>query len=379
MNGVQMLRGLPDTAFSLKETEDQGSIEAVSTMQRSGEVFEFSKMRYNVKGGMLIRREQFAEGPNVCQDELLRERRFIPAEVMNMAESSGLIFRTMTTVRAGKWNLLSPSFDPAAPEVAFVFSRPDAGPKSYPRHRRARNGSKSFGVEVIPKEEITAQHAAIVSRIFCTDFGINPKTNKPHILGPRLMMARLQRCSYLCLASVRNTPVGYMFGTEYNQLYTKIAWLDSICVVREHRKRGLATAMLDMFARRVPEFEWLGATSPNPITTIVLHKLQLGKIYGPGTDPAPESVLKGLQTIANQVEDLKNCEIDHKAMRIKTKFTVTIEESDRRWVGRTDASVEPPWWTQLVNLPAEWEALLLIKRDARDQLESPVRGNQPSA
>ncbi len=151
----------------------------------------------------------------------------------------------------------------------------------------------------------------------------------------------------------------------------KLAWLDSICVVHECRRQGVATALLHLFARRVPEFEWLGATTPNPITHLVLKKLQLGRIYGPGT-PAPREVLAALDAVKPHVEDLKRFRIDGENMRIETGFNVKLSEQDRVFQklnqegGQTHT---PPWRAELAHLPENWEGLLLIRKDARDTLD----------
>lgn len=179
------------------------------------------------------------------------------------------------------------------------------------------------------------------------------------------MSERLDRCSYLCLANLADRPVGYMFGSEYRELFTTIAWLDSICVVKDYRRRGLATAMLDAFARAVPEFQWLGATSPNPVTPLVLAKLQLGRIFLPG-NPVPVELRPKIDAmlvdIQNRCEDLKGCAIDVDNMLVKTRFAIEIEKNERDWGKDVSA---PAWWTKLANLPAEHESLLVIDRDAR--------------
>jgi SAM-dependent methyltransferase len=372
MNGMQMLRSISPSRFTSREPT-LGELEPVNTMQKSGEVFDFSKMLFDPTNGILYRREQFYDEGRINHDCILKERRFSPAEITHMLHKTGFINVRCTSVRAGKWDF-SATFDPDAPELLFTCLRPEDTIASMPRIRPAKStqpSDRGYNLEVIPQKNITAQHAAIVSRIFCTSFGRNPKTGRPHILGPARQFERLRRCSYLCLTMKGTIPVGYMFGTEYNELHTTIAWLDSICVIKEFRRRGLATAMLDAFARAVPQFEWLGATSPNPITKLVLEKLHLGKIFGPG-EPAPQRIIDSLKYIKHACEDLRNCEIDAGKMLIKTKFSVDMDAQEREWSTESGhiASRRPAWWTQLANLPEDYESLLIIHRESRDAIEN---------
>ena len=375
MNGSQMIRGLAGDRIIMGEPKLM-DLEPVNTMQKSGEVFEFGKMAFNPMTGILYRREQFFDGERLCQDCILKERRFTAAEVAQLLVAAGFEVRQCMTVRAGKWDF-SGRFDPDAPELLFVCRRPDAIVASIPRLRPVDppDSYAGFTLELIPRERISEAHAAIVSRIFCTSFGKNPKTGKMHVLGPSRMFKRLQRCSYLCVVSKGKSVVGYMFGTEYKHLLTSIAWLDSICVLKGFRRQGLATAMLDAFARVVPDFEWLGATSPNPITRLVLEKLQLGKIFGPG-EPAPAQIVDSLTYISHECEDLRGCEIDAQKMRIKTSFSVDAGEN--LWDGaanvqRHRSQSQPAWWTDLANLPEDYESLLIIHRKARHLLEGPTQ------
>ena len=225
------------------------------------------------------------------------------------------------------------------------------------------------------------EHAPIVSRIFCTLFGKNPKTGKHHVPGPARMHERLQRGAFRCLTLKGQTPVGYMFGTTYNRLIATIAWLDSICVVYEFRRQGLATAMLDAFTRAVPPFEWLGATTPNPITKLVLEKANIGKVFGPG-ELAPADIIGSLEYIQRECDDLRECKIDAAEMRIRTKFNVRYEDAEREWSKpgdtATESSPEPAWWTRLANLPEDHESLLLIHRESLCFIEQ-GQGTRPTS
>ncbi len=357
MNGMQMARRIEPQCMTIGKPALL-EMKPLSAMQRCGEVFNFEDMRYDPQTGVLYRREQFKEGDRVIRDLLIEERRFLPVEVVQLLAEAGFQHITVTGVRAGQWNFQS-SFDPDCPEVVYTAQRPDELMPSVPRLPKTKQShATSYSLRLIPRAELDEQHAAIVSRIFCSSFGKNPKTGKPHVLGPVRMWERLKRCSYLCLALKNDIPVGYMFGTAYLHL-RKFAWLDSICVMREFRRQGLATAMLDAFARAVPAFEWLGATSPNPITKLVLQKAQLGHIYGPG-EPAPDDVIDALDFIQRDCEDLRNCEIDRQKMLIKTRFSVEYGDQERTWDDRD--AVAPPWWRTLANLPEDFESLLIIRR-----------------
>ena len=365
MNGLQMTRRLGINCMVTGEPT-LGELTPLSAMQRCGEVFNFDEMRYDPRSGILYRREQFVEADRVIQDLLIKERRFIPIEITQLLSEAGFAEIEVTSVRAGSWDFQS-NFDPDSPEIVYTARRPDEVYSSIPRLPLTRQILRnSYTLRLIPQSEIDAQHAAIVSRIFCTSFGKNPKTGKMHVLGPKRMYERLKRCSFLCLALKNEIPVGYMFGTTYSRLYSTIAWLDSICIVKEFRRQGLATVLLDAFARAVPSFEWLGATSPNPITKLVLEKVQIGRIYGPG-DPAPVDVLNSLEYIQRECEDLRNCEIDREQMLIKTQFSVEYSEQEKCW--SSDDSNAPPWWSALANLPDDFESLLIIHRDARHMNE----------
>ncbi|MBX7258979.1 MAG: GNAT family N-acetyltransferase [Candidatus Hydrogenedentes bacterium] len=363
MNGLQVLRNMPQLTLADPDPQD---LEPVRTMQNCGEVFDFSRMLYNPTKGILYRREQFIKDGNIIFDTVIKERRYLPVEIYDLLCQAGFDRIEMFSVRAGKWDFKKP-FDPDAPELLFLARRPASIEQSVPKlspQRGRRISSRGYTLDLIPRDEIEPHHAYIVSRIFCSSFGKNPNTGKLKILGPKKMWERLQRCSYLCLLSSDANPVGYMFGTEYNHLLTKIAWLDSICVAVEHRKKGYATAMLDAFARAVPTFEWLGATSPNPITPLVLQKLALGKIYLSGR-PAPSEIIKSLEYICNECEDLRGCKIDPEEMYIKTNFSVQLDANEKEW--RKDAPA-PAWWTKLANLPEDYESLLIIHRSSISQV-----------
>lgn len=373
MSGTQLLRGLPADRFVLKDPV-RDDLQPVSAMQNCGEVFDFSKMFYNAATGVLFRREQFTREGEVVEDSLLKERRFLPSEIVGLLRAEGFVEPRSFSVRAGRWHFDAP-FDAAAPEVLFVAQRPSETLASIPRVRLSDaypSGKRGYSLLVVPRDEITLDHAAIVSRIFCTSFGKNPKTGRNHVLGSARMNERLQRCAFLCLTLKGQVPVGYMFGTTYKSLIVTIAWLDSICVVRENRRQGLATAMLDAFTRAVPQFEWLGATTPNPITKLVLEKANIGKIFGPG-EPAPAEMIESLEYIKPQCEDLRGCDIDAAEMRIQTRFNVRYDDAERAWSrsgdGTSEAGAEPAWWTRLANLPEDYESLLLIHRESLDLFE----------
>lgn len=370
MSGTQLVRGIGASRL-VRGEPDLRELEPVQAMQRCGEVFDFSRMAYDPATGTLYRRERFTKGDEVVLDALIRERRFLPVEIREMMTEAGFEGIEVYSVRAGKWDFDAP-FDPDAPEVLYLARRPAEALRSVPRIRpadRTPGASKGFELQLIPASRIRPQHAAIVSRIFCAaPFGVNPRTSKPHILGPRRMYERLQRCSYLCLASSAGVPCGYMFGTEYDQeMLARIAWLDSICVMKGFRRRGIATAMLDLFSRGIGRFEWLGATSPNPITPLVLEKMRLGNIYLPG-HPAPTEILDSLEFIKHRCEDLKDAEIDRAKMLIRTNFSVRLESEERIWAqpkdSRSESLREPPWWKFLENLPEDYESLLIIHRDS---------------
>lgn len=384
MSGTQLLRGLPADRFVLKDPV-RDDLQPVSAMQNCGEVFDFSKMFYNAATGVLFRREQFTRDGTVVEDALLKERRFLPSEIVGLLRDEGFVEPRSFSVRAGRWQFDAP-FDATAPEVLFMAQRPSETLASIPRVHLPDaypSGKRGYSLLVVPRDEITPDHAAIVSRIFCTSFGKNPKNGKNHVLGPARMHERLKRCAFLCLTLKGRTPVGYMFGTTYNRLIATIAWLDSICVVREFRKQGLATAMLDAFTRAVPQFEWLGATTPNPITKLVLEKANIGKVYGPG-EPAPADIIGSLEFIKRECEDLRDCVIDAEEMRIRTRFNVHYEANERAWSRSGDAASElasePAWWTRLANLPEDYESLLLIHRESFEFFErrpGPIETPQP--
>jgi SAM-dependent methyltransferase/GNAT superfamily N-acetyltransferase len=365
MSGTQVIRGLSQMRI-VTGRPNLNDLDPVSITQRCREAFDFTKMAYDPHTGVLYHRESIETNGTVVLDKIVEERRYLPAEVVDLLRAAGFVDVSMCTVRAGKWDFSAP-FDPDAPEVVYTANRPTEIVASIPRNPfLAGQRPRGHTIELIPKDEIQPAHAGIVSRIFCTSFGKNPHTKKMHVLGPKRMHERLKRCSYLCLAGVGGRSVGYMFGTEYRDLFTTIAWLDSICVLKEHRRKGLATAMLDAFARAVPQFNWLGATSPNPVTPLVLEKLKLGQIYLPGR-PVPSSLRHTIYTMLDNIqgrcEDLKGCEIDKEQMLVRTRFAIDLDREERDWNKGESA---PAWWTQLANLPSEHESLLIIHRDARD-------------
>ena len=182
MNGLQMIRGFAPECL-VTEVPNKADLIPVSAMQRCGEVFDFHRMRYQPQTGTLFRREQFEENGQIVLDALIAERRFLPCEIVRLLTAAGFEDVQAHSVRAGQWDFAS-AFDPDAPEVVYVGRRSANITTSIPRLPLPATISQvGYTLQLIPKSEVQPQHAAIVSRIFCTSFGKNPKTGRPHILG----------------------------------------------------------------------------------------------------------------------------------------------------------------------------------------------------
>ncbi len=222
MNGLNLHLNLPRIVQGTPAKEE---LVPVSAMQRCGEVFDYSKMAFDPNSGTLFRREQFTDNGQIILDTILQERRYLPFEVVEMMRRAGFENIRVYSVRAGKWEFDS-AFDKNAPELLYIAQRPKAVLESFPRSKTVETlpqATRGYSLELIPRIHIEPRHAHIVSRIFCTSFGKNPRSNKMNVLGPKRMFERLRRCSYLCLLSWNAHPAGYMFGTQYSHLLTKIS------------------------------------------------------------------------------------------------------------------------------------------------------------
>ncbi len=359
---VGCLNGIKNFRNGCKYIQDEPVKEVLLPIDSVGnpkELFDFAKMAYNINNGVLYRHEYYSNDKNIQFDELVKERRYLPVEIIEILKNAGFVEVKAYSVKAGKWQL-DDLFDVELPELLFICKRPKELLASIPKLDSYKLGKNknTYAITIIHKEDIKYHHAYIVSRIFSTSFGKNPKTGKHTILGPNRMWKRLQKCSYLCFVVKGNVPVGFLFGTEYIKNKT-IAWLDSMCVVAEFRRKGYARAMLDSFAHAIPDFEYFGCTTPNPITPLIFEKLKLGKRMYLAGNPAPDDVKTAVEFISLECEDLKGYEIDWERMLVTNKFAIDIEGN---W--DSNATNQPAWWGELANLPEDKESLVIIHRDS---------------
>lgn len=314
---------------------------------------------YNSKINLIYYRKQLLDANNNIQEDSINSFRVIYRhEMISWIEQIGFVNIQEFNGREGDWDFKKES--PFAPVNILVAQRPEDIHNSMPRIIQNINRAPAIRIDIIPAKLIRSYHAHIVSRLFCTSFGKNPKTGKMQILGPKRMYERLIRCSILCIVSIDSIPIGYMFGTEYPDMYSAIAWIDSICVQKEFRRKGYATLMLDCFVHSISAIRWLGATSPNPVTPLILEKLRFGNTYLPGRI-APPHIVNELKIIQQKCEDLRKCDIDSINMLVKTNFSVELDDDDKYWKGKNNDD-RPSWWSTLANLPEDYESLLIIDR-----------------
>ena len=105
-----------------------------------------------------------------------------------------------------------------------------------------------------------------VSCIFSNSFGINPKTQQPYRLGPKTTKKRLALAHRLFLASDEADHfVGYLFATEIaSSSHGAVGWINSLAVLRQHRRKGVGTRLVENLPSTLRMFAGLGVQPQIP-------------------------------------------------------------------------------------------------------------------
>lgn len=201
-----------------------------------------------------------------------------------------------------------------------------------------------------------------ISSIFSNSFGTNPKTGKPYRLGTKTTRERLLSTNHVFVARHAEEMTGYLYARVLTSRRGKVGWIDSLAVLPLHRRKGLGTRLVNEFVSTAADCRWVGCATPNPIAAFVVTKTVGGTTYI-GECRAPEEVIAVFEEIRPRCPDLQGADFNPARLLIKTKFTPVRSEDTTEW-RPPHPSEPPPWWASLENLPEEYEALLIIDRNA---------------
>lgn len=199
-----------------------------------------------------------------------------------------------------------------------------------------------------------------VSEIFSSSFGNNPKTGKPYRLGPKTTRERLKSTDYLFLAkNSKAKHVGYLYGREIGYLENSVGWIDSVAVLPDFRRKGIATQLVGNLVKLFSNARWVGCATPNPVAALVVTKVVKGKVYV-GDCNTPQEIIIMLNSIRAHCPDLRGAEFNSKSLLIRTNFSPTHSGDSREW-SPPEPTEPPPWWSTLEKLPSQYEALLVAE------------------
>lgn len=199
-----------------------------------------------------------------------------------------------------------------------------------------------------------------VSTVFSHSFGENPKTKKPYRLGPKTTRERLSSTNHLFAAQASEEMVGYLYSRTLDSGSGSIAWIDSLAVLPLHRRRGVATRLVEDFISKVSGCRWVGCATPNPVAAFVITRAVRGTTYVEGSHP-PQEIISMIEDIRPKCPDLRGTDFNPTRLLVKTQFTPVKSEDTTEWKP-PHPSEPPPWWASLENLPDDYEALIIIDR-----------------
>ena len=201
-----------------------------------------------------------------------------------------------------------------------------------------------------------------ISYVFSNSFGSNPKTGQPYRLGPKTTRERLLSTNHVFVARHADGIAGYLYARVISSSLGTVGWIDSLAVLPLHRRRGVATQLVNEFVSKVGDCRWVGCATPNPIAALVITNIVHGATYV-GECRSPQEVISVIEEIRPQCPDLRGADFNPTRLLVKTTFTPTMSEDSTEW-RPPNPSEPPPWWASLENLPDEYEALLVIDRTA---------------
>ena len=203
-----------------------------------------------------------------------------------------------------------------------------------------------------------------VSAVFSHSFGENPKTRKPYRLGPKTTRERLSTTNHLIAAECSDDMVGYLYSRILNSGSETVGWIDSLAVLPLHRRKGVATRLVEELLFQVTACRWVGCATPNPIAALVITRAMKGITYVEGCQP-PREVISMIEDIRPKCPDLRGTDFNPTRLLVKTKFTPLRSEDTTEWKP-PHPTEPPPWWASLENLPDDYEALVIIDRGQPD-------------
>lgn len=200
-----------------------------------------------------------------------------------------------------------------------------------------------------------------IADVFSNSFGTNPKTGEPYRLGPRKTRERLSTTGHAIVAQHGEEGIAaYLYGRTIASGQEMVGWIDSLAVLPNHRRKGIATNLVSRFLTAVSGSRWIGCATPNPIAALVITRAVGGVAYLEGCHP-PSGVISMIEAIRPHCPDLRGADFNPTRLLVKTKFTPVRSEDTTEW-RPPHPSEPPPWWASLKNLPEEYEALLIIDR-----------------
>jgi len=203
-----------------------------------------------------------------------------------------------------------------------------------------------------------------VSHVFCNSFGTTPQ-GKPYRLGPKKTKERLESTDLLFVAEHQTEKIiGYLYARILSYSDGIVGWIDSLAVLPQHRRKKVATRLVDALIEALTTCRWVGCATPNPIAALVITNVIRGKVHIGECAPSQE-VIDMINEIRPRCPDLRGADFNAKSLRVKTHFTPVSSEETREW-SPPHPSEPPPWWATLQNLPNEYEALLVIDRNRHD-------------
>lgn len=218
---------------------------------------------------------------------------------------------------------------------------------------------RSYGHEEAANSSLIVQG---ISNVFSNSFGVNPRTGKPYRLGPQKTKERLLTTNYVFIADhVDDGIIGYLYARAISSTNGAVAWIDSIAVLPNHRRKRVATSLAHHLLAKAHDSRWIGCATPNPIAALVITRTVGGVAYVGECDP-PAEVISMIQQIRPHCPDLSGADFNPRRLLVKTQFTPTSSEDTTEWKP-PHPSEPPPWWASLEHLPEEYEALLVIDRN----------------
>ncbi len=231
---------------------------------------------------------------------------------------------------------------------------------------RKRRSDNPYDFRYYPARDAAASSEVInaISRVFSSSFGSSPK-GRPYRLGPRMTKARIESTHHVIVSrhhADADEIVGYVYASVIAYAKEVVGWIDSLAVMPNHRRRKIATRLVDDLLGRIPDCRWVGCATPNPIAALVITRVVRGHAFV-GECQLPQEVIDMIEQIRPRCPDLRGADFNPRKLLVRTNFSPVCSEDTTDW-SPPHPSEPPPWWASLKNLPNNHEALLIIDRKA---------------